>query len=94
MKGHDSTSMLLVFEGADLTARDSINHTPADIAQSKGHAALAAHLRSTNGGSHCLRCMGPSLERRLLWNDTNRQQQETMLDEMQAQWPRAVRMHG
>jgi ankyrin repeat protein len=79
LNGHDSTSMLLVFEGADLTARLSTTHTPADIAQSKGHAALAAHLRSTNGGAHCLRCTGPSLERRLLWNDTNQQQQETIL---------------
>jgi hypothetical protein len=85
MKGHDSTSMLLVFEGADLTARTSANHTPAGLALRQGHAALAAHLRSTNG-AHCLRCTGPSLERRLLWNDTNQQQQETMLDEMQAQW--------
>jgi hypothetical protein len=50
-----------------------------------GHASLAAHLRSSNG-VHCLRCTGPSLERRLLWNDTTQQQQETMLDEMQAQW--------
>jgi ankyrin repeat protein len=85
MNGHDSTSMLLVFEGADLTACTSTNQTPADIAQSKGHASLAVHLRSSNG-SHCFRCTGPSLERRLLWNDTNQQQQETMLDEMQAQW--------
>jgi hypothetical protein len=83
--GHDSTSMLLVFEGADLTARDSTNRTPASLALNKGHAALAAHLRSTNG-AHCLRCTGPSLERMLLWNDTNQQQQEMMLDEMQAQW--------
>jgi ankyrin repeat protein len=86
IRGHDSTSMLLVFEGADLTARTSItNHTPAGVALSQGHAALAAHLRSSNG-AHCLRCTGPSLERRLLWNDTNQQQQETMLDDMQSQW--------
>jgi hypothetical protein len=80
--------MLLAFEGANLTARiftTGYGHTPADIAQSKGHAALAAHLRGSNG-AHCLRCTGPSLERRLLWNDTSQQQQETMLDEMQAQW--------
>jgi ankyrin repeat protein len=83
--GHDSTSMLLVFEGADLTARTSFNQTPASLALRQGHAALAAHLRSSNG-AHCLRCTGPSLERRLLWNDTNQQQQETMLDEMQTQW--------
>jgi ankyrin repeat protein len=86
LNGHDSTSMLLAFEGADLTARISTNHTPTSLALSEGHAALAAHLRSTNGGAHYLRCTGPSLERRLLWNDTNQQQQETMLDEMQAQW--------
>jgi hypothetical protein len=78
--------MLLVFEGADLAARTSTDDTPASLALSKGHAALAAHLRSTNGGSHCLRCTGPSLERRLLWNDTRQQQQEAMLDEMQSQW--------
>jgi hypothetical protein len=90
MNDHDSTSMLLVFEGADLTARDSTyNHTPASGALSQGHAALAAHLRSSNG-AHCLRCTGPSLERRLLWNDTNQQQQETMLDEMQTQWLASV----
>jgi hypothetical protein len=83
--GHDSTSMLLVFEGADLKARTSTNRTPAGLALSQGHAALAALLHSDNG-AHCLRCMGPSLERRLLWNDTSQQQQETMLDEMQAQW--------
>jgi ankyrin repeat protein len=77
--------MLLVFEGADLNAQMSTNHTPASIALRQGHAALAANLRSSNG-AHCLRCTGPSLERRLLWNDTNQQQQETMLDEMQAQW--------
>jgi hypothetical protein len=77
--------MLLVFEGADLTARTSFNETPASLALSEGHAVLAAHLCSNNG-AHCLRCTGPSLERRLLWNDTNKQQQETMLDEMQAQW--------
>jgi ankyrin repeat protein len=85
MAGHDSTSMLLVFEGADLNACTSTNDTPASLALSQGHAALAANLRSSNG-AHCLRCTGPSLERRLLWNDTNQQQQETMLDEMQAQW--------
>jgi ankyrin repeat protein len=83
--GHGSTSMLLVFEGADLNARTFTNFTPAAKALSSGHAALAAHLRSSNG-AHCLRCTGPSLERRLLWNDTSQQQQETMLDEMQAQW--------
>jgi hypothetical protein len=77
--------MLLVFEGADLTAHTSSNETPASLAMSKGHAALAAHLCSNNG-AHCLRCTGPSLERRLLWNDTSQQQQKTMLDEMQAQW--------
>jgi hypothetical protein len=77
--------MLLVFEGADLTARDFTNRTPASLALSKGHASLAADLRSNNG-AHYLRCTGPSLERTLLWNDTNQQQQETMLDEMQAQW--------
>jgi ankyrin repeat protein len=85
MSGHISTSMLLVFEGADLTARTSTNYSPAKLALGRGHAALAAHLRSSNG-AHCLRCTGPSLERKLLWNDTNQQQQETMLDEMQAQW--------
>jgi hypothetical protein len=77
--------MLLVFEGADLNARNSTNLTPAGVALSRGHAALAARLRSSNG-AQCLRCTGPSLERRLLWNDTSQQQQETMLDEMQAQW--------
>jgi ankyrin repeat protein len=85
MKDHDSTSMLLVFEGADLNARTSNNDTPTSLALIHGHAALAAHLHSNNG-AHCLRCTGPSLERRLLWNDTNQQQQQTMLDEMQAQW--------
>jgi hypothetical protein len=85
MNGHDGTSMLLVFEGADLTARTSDNFTPASLALSQGHTALAAHLRSSNG-AHCLHCTGPYLERRLLWNDTTQQQQETMLDEMQAQW--------
>jgi hypothetical protein len=50
-----------------------------------GHVVLAAHLRNSNG-AHCLRCTGPSLEPRLLWNDTTQQQQDAMLDEMQAQW--------
>jgi ankyrin repeat protein len=85
MCGHDSTSLLLVFEGADLTARTSTNEIPADMAQRRGHAALAAHLRNSNG-AHCLRCTGPSLEPRLLWNDTTQQQEDAMLDEMQAQW--------
>jgi ankyrin repeat protein len=85
MNAHDSTSMLLVFEGADLTARTSFNDTPASLALSKGHYALAARLRSSNG-ARCLRCTGPTLERRLLWNDTDQQQQETMLDDMQSQW--------
>jgi hypothetical protein len=82
LHGHDTICMLLTFKGADLTIRE---HTPASLALSKGHAALAAHLRRSNG-VHCLRCTGPSLERRLLWNDTNQQYHETMLDEMQAQW--------
>jgi hypothetical protein len=83
--GHDAICMLLTFKGADLTARSIQDQTPADNAQINGHASLAAHLHSSNG-VHCLRCTGPSLRRRLLWNDTNQQQQETMLDEMQAQW--------
>jgi ankyrin repeat protein len=85
LQGHDSTCILLTFKRADLTALTMANHTPADIAESKGHAALAAHLRSSNG-VHCLRCTGPSLKPRLLWNDTTQQQQDAMLDEMQAQW--------
>jgi ankyrin repeat protein len=85
LNDHDSTCILLTFAGADLHARASTNQTPAEIAQSKGHDALAVHLRYSNG-AHCLRCMGPSLERRLLWNDTTQQQQDVMLDEMQAQW--------
>jgi hypothetical protein len=90
LHGHDALCMLLTFEGADLTARTSRNQSPgdmspADAAQFRGHVSLAAHLRSSNG-VHCLRCTGPSLERRLLWNDTNKQQQDTMLDGMQAQW--------
>jgi ankyrin repeat protein len=86
LQGHDTICMLLTFKGADLTARTfNNNQTPADAAQINGHASLAAHLRSSNS-VHCLRCTGPSLERRLLWNDTNQQQQEAMLDEMQAQW--------
>jgi ankyrin repeat protein len=95
--GHDAICMLLAFEGADLTARTLQNQTPADNAQINGHASLAAHLRCSgwqhrclslqlNNGVRCLRCTGPSLERRLIWYDTNQQQQETMLDEMQAQW--------
>jgi ankyrin repeat protein len=83
--GHDGVCKLLTFEGADLTARSSTNEIPADVAQDSGHAALAAHLRNSNG-AHCLRCTGPSLEPRLLWNDTNLQQQDTMLNEMQGQW--------
>jgi hypothetical protein len=85
MHGHDTICMLLTFKGADLTACSSYNHTPAEAALLQGHASLAAHLHISNG-AHYLRCMGPSLERRLLWNDTNQQHQETMLDEMQAQW--------
>jgi hypothetical protein len=83
--GHDTTCVLLTFKGADLDAHSSYNQTPADHAQRKGHAALAAHLHNGNG-AHCLRCTGPSLELRLLWNDTTQQQQDAMLDEMQAQW--------
>jgi ankyrin repeat protein len=83
--GNDSMCMLFNFSGADVTARSSANRTPADIAQFKGHAALAAHLRSSTG-AHCLRCTGPCLQRRLLWNDTDHLQQEVILDEMQAQW--------
>jgi ankyrin repeat protein len=89
MFGRDETCVMLAFEGADLTARSSTNQIPADMAQDRGFAApcaaLAAHLRNSNG-AHCLRCTGPSLEPRLLWNDTTQQQQDAMLDEMQAQW--------
>jgi ankyrin repeat protein len=93
-RGHDTICMLLAFKGADLTARASNNQTPADMAQDSScfyFPALAAHLRnaqmsSNSNGVHCLRCTGPSLERRLLWDDTNQQQQEAMLDDMQAQW--------
>jgi hypothetical protein len=49
-------------------------------------AILADHLCNSNG-VHYLRCTGPSLERRLLWNDTSvLEQEEVMLDEMHAQW--------
>jgi ankyrin repeat protein len=85
MYGHDGICILLTFKGADLTARTSDNEIPADMAQRRGHAALAAHLRNSNG-ARCLRCTGPSLEPRLLWNDTTQQQEDAMLDEMQAQW--------
>jgi ankyrin repeat protein len=85
MFGHDGVCKLLTFEGADLTARSSVNEIPADVAQDNGYDSLAAHLRNSNG-AHCLRCTGPSLEPMLLWNDTTLQQQDTMLDEMQAQW--------
>jgi hypothetical protein len=85
MHGDDTICMLLTFAGADLTARSSDNHTPADAAHFSGHASLATHLYSSNG-VHCLRCTGPSLERRLLWNDTTQQQQAMMLHEMQTQW--------
>jgi hypothetical protein len=86
MHGYDTICMLLTFKGADLAARVSHNNQiPADAAHFMDHASLATHLRSSNG-AHCLRCTGPSLERRLLWNDTTLQQQDAMLDEMQAQW--------
>jgi ankyrin repeat protein len=85
LQGHNGTCTLLTYKGADLATRASTNRTPAQIAQHKGHAALAAHLRNSNG-AHCLRCTGPSLEPRLLWNDTPQPQQDAMLDEMQAQW--------
>jgi hypothetical protein len=83
MFGHESTCILLAFKGADLTSRGSGHrYRCAELA---GHTALAAHLRNGNG-AHCLRCTGPSLEPRLLWNDTPQQQQDAMLDEMQVQW--------
>jgi hypothetical protein len=89
LHGHDAICMLLTFEGADLNARTSQNLTPFELGltthQFKGRASFATHLCSSNG-VHCLRCTGPSLERRLLWNDTNQQQQKVMLNEMQAQW--------
>jgi ankyrin repeat protein len=86
LHGHDSVCMLLTFKGVITTTRTlDNNQTPADAAQIKGHASLAAHLRSSTG-AHYLRCRGPSLEPRLLWNDTSQRQIEIMLDEMQAQW--------
>jgi hypothetical protein len=84
--GNDPLCLLLTSKGADLTACNSYGYTtPADNAQARGHAALATHMRNSNG-AHCLRCTGPSLEPRLLWNDTTQQQEDAMLDEMQAQW--------
>jgi ankyrin repeat protein len=92
LQGHDSTCILLTFKRAELTARahgmfpaGDPAWVIAEMAQRNGHATLAAHLRNSNG-AHCLRCTGPSLEPRLLWNDTPQQQQDAMLDEMQAQW--------
>jgi ankyrin repeat protein len=81
-QGHDSTCMLFVFYGADLTG----SQTPAELAQLRGHTVLAVHLRPGGSGAHYLRCTGPSLERRLLWNDTDQLEQEEILNEMQAQW--------
>jgi ankyrin repeat protein len=91
--GHNSTCMLLTFKGADRTALCSagttaghlLHLTPDEAADMQGHTALAAHLRSSYTVC-CLRCTGPSLEPRLFWNDTTPQQEETVLDEMQAQW--------
>jgi hypothetical protein len=85
MTGQDSMCIWLTFKGADLAAHTSGGQTPAELAQGAGHASLAAHLHNTDG-VHCLHCTGPTLEPRLLWNDTTQQQQGAMLDEMQAQW--------
>jgi hypothetical protein len=89
MNGHDSTCILLTFKRADLNARSFHNLTPAaltpaDEAQRKGLPSLSICATATVPTAY--RCTGPSLEPRLLWNDTTQQQQDAMLNEMQEQW--------
>jgi ankyrin repeat protein len=95
-------SMVLILHGADLHAREKNQWTPAetvegqepvnirqrraltheDIAQRR---AMKAHLQNSDG-VHYLRCTGPSLERKLVWNDTTAKEEEAMLDTMHVQW--------
>ena len=83
---NNEVCMVLAHKGCDLSARDALQRRPAEHAARHNHHILAAHLQDSHSGVHYLRCTGPSLERRLLWNDTTQQEQEAMLDEMQGQW--------
>ena len=42
--GQEPTARILLHFGADPLARDPEGRTPADVAQARGHAALAALL--------------------------------------------------
>ena len=44
-RGRLEPAQLLLAHGADATARNDEAQTPLDIAQAKGHAALARRLR-------------------------------------------------
>jgi hypothetical protein len=81
---NNEVCMVLAHKGGDLSALDAFHRRPADYAASCH--TLAAHLQDSGSGVHYLNCPGPSLEPRLVWNDTAQQQQEAMLDEMQGQW--------
>jgi ankyrin repeat protein len=87
--GQDVVCKTLLAAGANISARTTNDRTPADYAskldRSLEHAALAKHLRSSNG-VHYLRCTGPSLERELVWNDASQAEEAVVLDRMQTKW--------
>jgi ankyrin repeat protein len=99
-------SMVLILHGADLHARAQNQWTPAEAVEGVvqhawqqrrvAHEDLAqrrimkAHLQNSDG-VHYLRCTGPSLERKLVWNDTTTKEEEAILDTMQAQWLRKAK---
>jgi ankyrin repeat protein len=93
-----STTMTLLFHGADATALDAAGRTAAAIARSRGLLELAEHLELVGGsaGEDQVRCTGPNLVHQLVWNSSSVAKSEprcvlrTLLGRMQRDWLVAV----